>query len=56
MKFEPNHFHAIAAILMFVGAMYLALRQEWYGAGLLGVGAIVAVLHWKATKSGLVDR
>lgn len=50
MKFTPRYFHAVAAISLAAGAMVVAALGAWYGAGLLGAGAIAALLHWKLGK------
>ncbi len=52
---QLKHFHLAVALLLGIAAIHLAVNNLWLGAGLMCVGAIVAALHWKAAKSGLID-
>lgn len=56
MKIKPQHVHLSLGILFLLGAI------AGYIAGLMPVavlaffGGIVALLHWKAAKAGIIDQ
>lgn len=55
MQVTPRHFHLTAASVLGVAAIVVAAAGHVLASGFIGLGALVAILHWKAAKSGIID-
>lgn len=53
---KPQHFHLACAALLAVVAIVALVTDRVELGCFFSLGASVALLYWKATKSGLVDR
>lgn len=51
---STRHVHLIAAGALVSAATFAGFAGYWVGSFVLAGGAIVALIHWKAAKSGLV--
>lgn len=56
MRMKPHHFHLTAALVLGGIAVATYLSGHLVPAGFIAVGALVALVHWKASKLGLTDR
>ena len=52
---KPQHFHLVVAALAGSGAIASAVYSNWLLAVFTLAGGVVALIKWKATKSGLID-
>ena len=52
---RPRHWHLVAAVILAVIAAATAIEGQLYLTAFLGAGALIALVHWKATKAGIID-
>ncbi|MBM5458690.1 hypothetical protein H8F21_14065 [Pseudomonas sp. P66] len=55
MRFKPQHFHLAAAVVFLITGVLVFLLGPKPVAGFFVMGAVIALIHWKASKVGLVD-
>lgn len=55
MTFRPQHFHLAVAASAVLGAVAALFYAKYFLALFLLAGGVVALVHWKAIKSGLID-
>ncbi|MGF6282109.1 hypothetical protein ABH908_000404 [Pseudomonas frederiksbergensis] len=56
MKIKPQHVHLCLGILFLLGSIPAYMKGLSPLAVLCFFGGIVAVLHWKAAKAGIIDQ
>lgn len=55
MRIKPQHFHLVVAAMAGAGAIASAAYSNWLLAVFLLAGGVVALIQWKAVKSGYAD-
>nr|WP_172688501.1 MULTISPECIES: hypothetical protein [Pseudomonas] len=55
MRFRPQHCHLTVAVCAMLGAVKALFIAEYFLSFILLSGGVVALIHWKAIKSGLID-
>lgn len=51
----PQHFHIAVSVLLGMSATVLGFEGMYFPACFVGVGAMVALIYWKAAKTGITD-
>lgn len=52
---KPQHFHLIVSFGLAALSARLAIAEHYGSAGFIGLGALVALLYWKSSRSGMID-
>lgn len=52
---KPQHVHLGVSVLLGIAALVALSQVEYAIGGFLALGAIAALIQWKAVKSGIVD-
>ncbi|UST77248.1 hypothetical protein [Pseudomonas siliginis] len=55
MRFRAQHLHLTAAGGALLGALAALIYAKYLLSILLLAGGVVALIYWKATKSGLIE-
>ncbi|MGE8066155.1 hypothetical protein [Pseudomonas sp. NPDC089569] len=56
MKIKPQHVHLCLGILFMLGSIAAYMKGLPPVAVLCVFGGIVALVHWKAAKAGIIDQ